>query len=210
MKLNENNNVMIVGEIASEFEFNHSVRGEDFYRFVVKSARLSGTDDMIPVLVSDRIFDTSQNLKGIFVSVSGEFRSHNSEIKDGGTRLLLFVFAKKVEIHEETDILMDSYKNHVNFKGYICNPPFYRKTPLGREIADLLLAVNRSHGKSDYIPCICWGRNALYASSLGVGTKVSISGRIQSRTYNKWVSDNEIEERTAYEVSAQSLEVCTE
>lgn len=210
MKLNDSNNVIIIGEIASEFKFDHSVKGEDFYRFVVKSTRLSGTDDMIPVLASGRMFDATQNLKGLFVSVSGEFRSHNSENNNGKSHLLLFVFAEKVEIFEEKDISHNSYKNHVNLKGYICKPPVYRKTPLGREITDVILAINRRHRKTDYIPCIFWGRNALCASHLAVGTSICLDGRVQSRIYNKWVSDKEFKERTAYEVSAKSLEVCTE
>lgn len=209
MKLNENNNVMICGEIASEFQFDHSVRGEEFYRFVVKSTRLSGTDDMIPVLVSGWIFDTTQNLTGLPVTVCGEFRSHNYEGKNGKTHLLLFVFASRVEIMDD-NCSHESHKNHIHLKGVICKAPVYRKTPIGREIADVILAINRAYRKTDYVPCLFWGRNAVYASHLDVGTSICLNGRIQSRIYNKCIGDNEVEERTAYEVSAKSLEVCVE
>lgn len=209
MKLNENNNVIICGEIASGFELNHSVRGEDFYRFVVKSARLSGTDDMIPVLVSARIFDTTQNLKGLNVSVYGEFRSRNYEGNDGKTHLSLFVFARKVEIMNNNWI-SELHKNHIHLRGVICKAPVYRKTPIGREITDVILAINRAYRKTDCVPCLFWGRNALYASHLDVGTSICLDGRIQSRIYNKRVLDKELEERIAYEVSAKSLEACIE
>ena len=210
MNLTKNNNIVITGEISSDFEFSHSVAGEDFYIFTLRSVRMSGNPDMIQVITSDRIFDVARNLKGLFVSISGELRSHDYD-DETGNHLKVFVFAKEIEFIEEFQCTNKKYdKNSISMKGYICKPPIYRKTPMGREIADLLLAVNRPYGKSDYIPCICWGRNALYASSFDVGTKVSVSGRVQSRIYNKWTSENEFEERTTYEVSVQSLEVCAE
>ena len=202
MKNIENNQVTICGEIAGEFVFSHEVYGEGFYVVDVLARRMSGVCDAIPVRVSDRLVDVTQNYIGQYVCVSGQFRSYNRY--DGKkNRLDLSVFAQEISFAEK---LMDDV-NQIFLDGYICKDPMYRKTPLGREIADLVIAANRSYGKSDYIPCVAWGRNARCASGFEVGAHVQICGRIQSRQYTKKLDDEHSEERTAYEVSISKLEV---
>lgn len=205
-KIIENNQVTIMGEIASDFTFSHEVFGEGFYMVDVKVKRLSNSEDRIPLMISERLIDVSRDYTGEYIMVNGQFRSYNRH-EEQKNRLVLSVFVREVEfIDEELD---GAKTNSIFLDGYICKLPVYRKTPLGREIADLLLAVNRPYGKSDYIPCICWGRNARYASAFEVGEHVQIIGRIQSRTYIKKLSDTMTEERTAYEVSVSKLE-CVE
>lgn len=201
-KKEENNQVIIEGEISGEFVFSHEIFGERFHMIEISARRLSGACDAIPVTISERLIDVTQNYIGQYVCVHGQFRSYNKhdDVKD---RLILSVFAQEIEFVEK--LLEDV--NQIYLDGYICKEPIYRKTPLGREIADLLIAVNRSYGKSDYIPCICWGRNARYASGLEIGTHVQIAGRIQSRQYDKKLSEDLTEERVAYEVSISKLEV---
>ena len=200
-KKEENNQVTIEGEISGEFVFSHEIFGERFYMIDISTRRLSGVCDAIPVTVSDRLIDVTQNYIGQYVCVSGQFRSYNQN--DGSKiRLILSVFAQDIEFVEK---LMEDV-NQIYLDGYICKEPVYRKTPLGREIADLLIAVNRSYGKSDYIPCICWGRNARFASTFAVGTHVQIQGRIQSREYVKKINELETEKRIAYEVSVSKIE----
>lgn len=199
-----NNQVTLSGEIVSDFEFNHEVYGERFYTAMLSSERTSGRKDIIPVMVSERIVDVEVDWIGVNVDISGQFRSYNKH-EENKKHLILSVFATGFGVHiEEFDGDFES-KNQIFLEGYICKPPIYRKTPLGREIADILLAVNRLYGKSDYIPCIAWGRNAVYASNLEVGTRLQIYGRIQSREYQKQISDDEFEKRMAYEVSASKL-----
>lgn len=199
----KNNQVTLSGEIVSNFEFSHEVYGEGFYTAMLASERTSGQKDIIPIMVSERLVDVKAEWAGRFVKVSGQFRSYNKH-EDGKSRLVLSVFVTKFEESEEMPF-SDNYKNCITLDGYICKQPTYRKTPLSREIADILLAVNRPYGKSDYIPMICWGRNAVFADSLEVGTRLQIEGRIQSREYQKRISDDEHETRTAYEVSANKL-----
>ena len=202
-KIIENNQVTIMGEVASGFTYSHEVFGEGFYMVDVLVRRLSNSDDRIPLMVSERLIDVTRNLSGEFIMVSGQFRSYNRH-EEQRNRLVLSVFVREVEfIDEELD---GSKTNHIMLEGYICKNPIYRKTPLGREIADLFLAVHRPYGKSDYIPCICWGRNARYASGFGVGEHVQVLGRIQSRDYVKKITETETETRTAYEVSVSKLE----
>ena len=202
-KIIENNQVSIMGQIVSQFIFSHQVFGEGFYLVDIMVKRLSDSEDIIPVMVSERLIDVTQDYEGEYLMVSGQFRSYNRH-EEKKNRLVLSVFAREISFVEEED---DSVKsNQIYLDGYICKPPVYRKTPLGREIADLLIAVNRPYGKSDYIPCICWGRNARYASAFVVGGHVLIWGRIQSREYMKRVSDTEMEKRVAYEVSVSKLE----
>lgn len=202
-KIIENNQVAIMGKIASQFTFSHQVFGEGFYLTDVVVKRLSESEDRIPVMVSERLVDVTQDYEGEYIQVFGQFRSYNRH-EEKKNRLVLSVFAREISFVDEVDESMKS--NQIFLDGYICKPPVYRKTPLGREIADLLIAVNRPYGKSDYIPCICWGRNARYASSFQVGGHVLIWGRIQSREYMKKISENETEKRTAYEVSVSKLE----
>ena len=202
-KILENNQVSIVGEIISDFQYSHEVYGEGFYMVEVAVSRLSNFSDYIPLMISERLIDTSQSYIGQKVYVTGQFRSYNrhEELKN---RLVLSVFAREIEFIEEETEEMKS--NQILLDGYICKDPIYRKTPLGREIADLLVAVNRSYGKSDYIPCICWGRNARFAARFEVGVHVQIWGRIQSREYVKRLNEDEVEKRTAYEVSVSKIE----
>ena len=202
-KIIENNQVSIIGKVASSFTFSHQVFGEGFYLVDVLVKRLSDSEDRIPLMVSERLVDVSQDYEGEYIMVQGQFRSYNRH-EEKKNRLVLSVFVRELSFVEEAD---DSIKtNQIFLDGYICKPPVYRKTPLGREIADLLLAVNRPYGKSDYIPCICWGRNARYASAFEVGCHVLLWGRIQSREYIKKLGENETEKRTAYEVSVSKLE----
>ena len=202
-KILENNQVSIVGEIISDFQYSHEVYGEGFYMVEVAVSRLSNFSDYIPLMISERLIDTSQSYIGQKVYVTGQFRSYNrhEELKN---RLILSVFVREIEFIEEETEEMKS--NQILLDGYICKDPIYRKTPLGREIADLLVAVNRSYGKSDYIPCICWGRNARFAARFEVGVHVQIWGRIQSREYVKRLNEDEVEKRTAYEVSVSKIE----
>ena len=202
-KLFENNQVMIAGEIISDFTFSHEVYGEGFYMVDVAVNRLSNFADYIPVMVSERLLDVSKDWKGQYISVVGQFRSYNRH-EEKKNRLVLSVFARELSLVQEVD--EDVKSNQIFLDGYICKEPIYRKTPLGREIADLLIAVNRSYGKSDYIPCICWGRNARFASTFEVGTHVQIQGRIQSREYVKKINELETEKRIASEVSVSKIE----
>lgn len=206
-KVFDNNQVSIAGEVISEFTFSHDVFGEGFFVLEVVVSRLSNSYDMIPVMVSERLIDVKQDFKGKFVEVLGQFRSYNRH-EESKNKLVLSVFAREIKIVDE--LSENAKPNHIFLDGYVCKPPIYRKTPLGREIADVLLAVNRPYGKSDYIPCICWGRNARFAESFTVGGHVQIWGRIQSREYQKKVSDLDFEKRVAYEVSVSKLEYLEE
>ena len=202
-KIIENNQVTIIGKVATEFSFSHEVFGEGFYMVEVEVKRLSNSEDRIPLMISERLIDVTQDYTGEYIMVHGQFRSYNRH-EEQKNRLVLSVFVREISFMEEEP---DGTKtNSIWLDGYICKEPIYRKTPLGREIADLLLAVNRPYGKSDYIPCICWGRNARYASGFEVGEHVQILGRIQSREYVKRISDTETEKRVAYEVSVSKLE----
>ena len=202
-KIIENNQVTIMGKVATEFSFSHEVFGEGFYMVEVEVKRLSNSEDRIPLMISERLIDVTQDYTGEYIMVHGQFRSYNRH-EEQKNRLVLSVFVREISFMEEEP---DGTKtNSIWLDGYICKEPIYRKTPLGREIADLLLAVNRPYGKSDYIPCICWGRNARYASGFEVGEHVQILGRIQSREYVKRISDTETEKRVAYEVSVSKLE----
>ena len=165
--------------------------------------RLSDSEDRIPVMVSERLIDVTQDYIGEYIEIHGQFRSYNRH-EEKHNRLVLSVFAREVKFVEEDDENVPV--NQIFMDGFICKPPVYRKTPLGREIADILLAVNRPYGKSDYIPCICWGRNARYASAFAVGGHVLLWGRIQSRQYMKRIGENQSEKRIAYEVSVSKLE----
>lgn len=200
----KNNQVTIMGQVVTGFEFSHEVFGEGFYIMEVMVKRLSNTFDRIPLMISERLIDVTQDYVGEYIMATGQFRSYNRN-EEQKKRLVLSVFVREISFMEEKPD--DSKANNILLYGYICKEPIYRKTPMGREIADLLLAVNRPYGKSDYIPCICWGRNARYISNFGIGEHVRISGRIQSREYKKKISDTEIELRTAYEVSVSKLEV---
>ena len=202
-KIIENNQVSMVGVVASEFVKSHEVYGEGFYMVDILVKRLSGSEDRIPLMVSERLVDVTQSYLGEYIQVQGQFRSYNRH-EEKKNRLVLSVFVRELTFVEEEDDSVET--NLIELNGYICKPPVHRMTPLGREIADVLLAVNRPYSKSDYIPCICWGRNARYASAFTVGGHVLLWGRIQSREYMKRIGENQSERRTAYEVSVSKLE----
>ena len=199
-KMFENNQVSLVGEIVSDFEYSHEVYGEGFYLVELSVSRLSEFVDYIPIMVSERLINVEASYIGQQVYIGGQFRSFNRH-DEKRNRLVLTVFAREIELTDNEDAM-----NQIFLDGYICKDAIYRKTPLGREIADLLVAVNRSYGKSDYIPCICWGRNARFASGFEVGTHVQIWGRIQSREYVKKITETQIEQRVAYEVSVSKID----
>ena len=203
-KLIENNQVVVMGTIVSGFTYSHEIFGEGFYMVDVEVERLSESSDIIPVMISERLINIEGDYKGCMISVTGQFRSYNRH-EEKKNRLILSVFAREVEFIEKIE--ENSKSNQIYLDGYICKEPIYRKTPLGREIADLLIAVNRPYGKSDYIPCICWGRNARFASNFSVGSRCAIWGRIQSREYMKKMNEEEVIRRVAYEVSVSKLEL---
>ncbi len=195
----ENNKVFISGEIITEAEFSHEVYGEGFYEMNVLVKRLSGQGDVLPVTISERLIADKDLKVGVTINAMGQFRSYNKLI-NGKSKLMLTVFVR--ELYDYSAV---KNPNSIVLSGYICKPPIYRTTPFNREIADILIAVNRSYNKSDYIPCIAWGRNARFAKNLAVGEKIAIAGRIQSRDYQKKVSDEEVKTLTAYEVSISKL-----
>lgn len=212
----ENNYLTLVGKVTGEKKFSHEIYGERFYVFNLEIARLSGNADIIPITVSERLVTDEMLTQGKNLLVKGQFRSYNSYDNEKN-RLILTVFAKDVVEVEETEqeeeneiVKKDMVTNEVVLVGYICKKPIYRQTPFGREIADLLLAVNRAYNKSDYIPAIAWGRNARFCQNLEVGTKVKVVGRVQSRMYEKKYEDGTVENRVAYEVSIGSLEIVEE
>jgi len=205
---NGSNYIDLGGRIASDFEFSHEIYGEDFYRFNVEVDRLSGTGDMLPVTVSGRIVDKDTMTLGKTVRIIGQIRSYNNYVEaDRKNKLVLTVFAHDIEMDAE---LPEQSPNDVFLDGYLCKPAVYRTTPFGREISDLLVAVNRSYNKSDYIPCIAWGRNARYAGKLEVGDHVRLWGRMQSRGYQKRLEDGQVLEKVAYEVSVSKVEIVAE
>ena len=195
----KNNKVYVSGEIISDATFSHEVCGEGFYEFYIRVMRLSGQADVLPVTLSERLIQEGMLEKGRSICAVGQFRSYN-KIENGRSRLILTIFIRAL-----LDELPDKNPNTVLLSGYICKEPVYRTTPFNREIADVLLAVNRAYNKSDYIPCIAWGRNARFVKNLNVGDRIAISGRIQSREYQKKLSDTEMRTMTAYEVSVSKL-----
>ena len=206
-KVIENNRVCIIGEIVSEFTFSHEVFGEGFYIANVSVNRLSDMVDVIPLMISERLIDVTKDYRGMKIEVAGQFRSYN---RHEGTKnkLVLSIFVRELRFLEDDEMPEEQSKsNQIFLDGYVCKPPIYRKTPLGREIADILLAVNRPCAKSDYIPCICWGRNARWAGSLEVGAHLQVSGRVQSREYTKKIGEEEVERRVAYEVSVSKIDL---
>ena len=204
--MSDNNRVTISGTIVSEPTFSHEIYGEGFYCFQISVMRLSNTFDIIPIIVSERLMDTSEYKPGLYINVLGQFRSYNS--LSGGPKLSLMVFAREIKFSVKEDPEAQD-ENKVVLNGFICKQPIYRTTPFNREITDILLAVNRAYNKSDYLPCISWGRNARYCGKRKVGDNVIITGRIQSRKYQKKLSDDNIVEKTAYEVSVSKLELLT-
>lgn len=199
-----NNVARVSGVISEKFEFDHEMMGEAFYRTFIECIRNSGTVDYIPVVVSERLLDVTKDCTGQYVYVNGHYRSYNKH--DGTkTHLLLNVFVREIEITEVPENRQDI--NEIKLTGFVCKTPNYRRTPLGRHITDVMLAVNRRYGKSDYIPCVCWGRDAMYAAGLKVGSEIYLYGRIQCRHYDKKISETEIEDRIAYEVTVSNYEM---
>lgn len=218
----ENNYLTLVGKVTGEKEFSHEIYGEKFYRFSLSIARLSGNADIIPITISERLITDETLKEGKKLLIKGQFRSYNS-FENERNKLILTVFAKDVQElpeNEEQEVEVEGedgeiakkeeMTNEVVLIGFVCKKPIYRQTPFGREIADLLLAVNRAYNKSDYIPTIAWGRNARFCQNLEVGTKVKLVGRVQSRMYEKKHEDGTVENRVAYEVSIGSLEIVDE
>ncbi len=203
-RIAENNHAELTGVILSELEFSHEVSGERFFKTRIKSKRLSESSDELPVILSEKLLERRQFRAGERVKIAGQFRSYNRH-EEKKNKLILSVYAQEMEAisPETTEVAPE---NNVELDGFICKKPIYRTTPLGREITDVLLAVNRSYGKSDYIPCICWGSNARAVKDLTVGDKLRLSGRIQSRMYQKKESDGSVDNRIAYEVSVGKLE----
>lgn len=197
-----NNRAEVMGKVADELVFSHEIYGEKFYTFTLKIPRLSGISDDVKIMVSDRLLADMSLCVGDDIEVEGQFRSYNS-YENGDNRLILTVFAKDLRYAGITE---EKNPNSLYLNGFICKPPVYRTTPFGREITDLLVAVNRSYNKSDYIPVIAWGRNARFCKSVNVGDNIKIWGRIQSRVYQKHISEDEVIEKTAYEVSVSRME----
>lgn len=195
------NEARIVGFVDSYLTYSHEVHTERFYRFSVRAQRLSSNEDVIVVTVSDRMLTQIKIEPGKKLMIAGQFRSYNN-YTDNGIKLILTLFAKELEEADEDEEL----DNEVYLNGFICKPVVYRVTPFGREIADILLAVNRAYNKSDYIPCIAWGRNARFAKNLVIGQNVRLWGRMQSREYQKKLSEDETVTKTAYEVSVSKLD----
>ena len=204
----ENNVVKMGGVVASELELSHEIYGEKFYRFYIEIDRLSGQKDKIPVIISERLIDTNDFNIGKVIFIEGQYRSYNKMDENNRSRLILSVFVKDINQLEVSESVKTV--NELTIVGTVCKAPIYRKTPLGRDIADILLAVNRSYNKSDYIPCIIWGRNAKYCEHLETGTIVRVVGRVQSREYEKKYEDGTVENRVAYEVSVSKFEIVKE
>ena len=200
--LPENNTVLVTGTITEGCLFSHEVYGEGFYTFRISSERLSDKADVLPVTISERLIDKELLQVGTKVDITGQLRSYNN-YNSKKNRLVLTVFAREIRLLKEVEVKSE---NQIFLNGFICKAPIYRKTPFGREISDILVAVNRAYNKSDYIPCIAWGRNARYMANLEVGANIRVWGRVQSRTYQKRIGD-EIEERVAYEVSVSKIEI---
>jgi single-stranded DNA-binding protein len=203
MQSTETNQVIITGKVVDECQLSHELYGEKFYEFKLEVPRLSESADILPVTISERLVTEGLLVNGNFVSVEGQFRSYNNR-KDNGNKLKLVIFARDVKEIKEEDI---KNPNYVLLDGFLCKEPIYRTTPLGREICDIILAVNRAYHKSDYIPIITWGRNARFSQKLNVGDNVKVWGRIQSRDYEKKLDNGEVIRRTAYEVSVSKMEI---
>ena len=199
----KNNKVFISGEVVSEPKFSHEVYGENFFEFDLKVSRLSESYDIIPVTVSEKLLIDSNVKIGSKLCGNGQFRSYN-KLDEGKSKLMLTVFLREILPYEPSE-----NPNYIEIVGYVCKEPVFRTTPFKREISDVLLAVNRSYNKSDYLPCIAWGRNARFVKNFAVGDKVSVTGRIQSRDYQKKVND-ELITKTAYEVSLSRIELIKE
>lgn len=201
-----NNYVGVVGKVHSEFKFSHEIYGEGFYTFHLETERLSSAIDILPITISERLIEKDTLSIGTLVQIQGQIRSYNNYVEEEKrNKLVLTIFVREIEVLYENE--PDVSPNEIFFNGYICKNPIYRKTPFNREICDLLIAVNRSYNKSDYIPCISWGRNARFCSKLIIGDNVKILGRMQSRNYQKKLDDGTSIEKIAYEISINKIEI---
>ncbi|GHV40374.1 single-stranded DNA-binding protein [Clostridia bacterium] len=208
-----NNNVTVIGTIASEAKYSHEVFGERFYVFNVEVRRLSDAYDILPVTISERLLDFDSFTQGADIMIIGQIRSYNNYVEDGKrNKLILTIFVRDFKVLDGGDEYFDEPQNpnEVFLNGFICKPPVYRTTPFGREISDILIAVNRSYNKSDYIPCIAWGRNARFSERLQIGDNIKVWGRMQSRVYQKKLDEETVVSKTTYEVSVAKLELETE
>ena len=218
----ENNYLTLVGKVTGEKEFSHEIYGEKFYRFSLSIARLSGNADIIPITISERLITDETLTEGKKLLIKGQFRSYNS-FENERNKLILTVFAKDVQElpeNEEQEVEVEGedgeiakkeeMTNEVVLIGFVCKKPIYRQTPFGREIADVLLAVNRAYNKSDYIPTIAWGRNSRFCQTLEVGDNIRVWGRLQSREYQKKINETEVVKKVAYEVSISKMEKVSE
>ena len=203
----DTNIVNLRGELDDNLEFSHEIFGEKFYNTKIKINRLSDSYDVLPITVSDRLLQDIDFENNKFVSVVGQLRSYNKNINNKN-RLVLTVFAREIKQLESVEDSKDP--NSIFLDGYICKSPVYRKTPLGREITDLLVAINRPYNKSDYIPSIVWGRNAKFAKSLKIGDRIQMWGRVQSREYEKKIDDGQVLKKVAYEVSISKIKKTSE
>lgn len=205
-KIIESNMVKVVGKVISDKEFSHEMYGEKFYSFDLEVPRLSDSVDVLPITISERLLFDINYYIGQYVIIEGQLRSYNRYI-DSNNRLVLTIFTREIYIPSEEELLEIMRKpNEIYLDGYVCKNPVYRTTPFGREITDLLVAVNRPYNKSDYIPSISWGRNARFCENLVIGDHIKIWGRIQSRGYQKRLASGEVENKVAFEVSISKLE----
>ncbi|MDR2899597.1 MAG: single-stranded DNA-binding protein [Clostridiales bacterium] len=206
------NSIELRGRLSGDFVFSHEIYSEKFYSFTVEVPRLSKASDFLPVTISEKLIKDMDFKIGSLVDIFGQVRSYNNYVQtEGRNRLLITVFAREMlyakdENGENIEGEDENSPNNVYLNGFICKPPIFRQTPFGREISDILLAVNRSYNKSDYIPCICWGRNARYVSDLKVSDNIVLHGRMQSRQYQKKLENGQILEKTAYEISVSKIE----
>lgn len=201
-ELLENNKVYLQGKVVSTPEYSHEVLNEGFYNLNIAIPRLSGQSDIIPITISERLLNSAEIKVDDTIALRGQFRSYN-KLEDNRSKLILTVF-----VRELCDVDENANPNIIEIFGYICKSPIYRTTPFNREITDVLMAVNRSYNKSDYIPCIAWGRNARFVGELPVGTKLEMVGRIQSREYLKKIEGEEPVTKMAYEISVSKVMQC--
>ncbi|MDK2917368.1 MAG: hypothetical protein PWQ37_101 [Candidatus Petromonas sp.] len=206
MRTFDNNVVSIVGMPCSDLEFSHEVFGEGFYNLKLRIPRLSEHVDILPITISERLLVDFEVKEEKLIRIEGQLRSYN-KIINGNNRLILTIFAREISEEQEENV---SNPNQIFLDGFVCKEPVYRTTPFGREITDMLVAVNRPYRKSDYIPCIAWGRNARYSEKMKIGDRIKIWGRIQSREYQKKIDEETVVKKTAYEVSISKMDVMPE
>lgn len=201
------NSVTISGEVVETPVLSHNLFGEGFYVFKISVNRLSDKSDVLPVTVSERLTNISNIKLGLKLTINGQIRSYNNYIEvEKRNKLVITIFAREINIFSNDSETFTDF-NEIILNGYVCKAPIYRTTPFGREISDILLAVNRSYNKSDYIPCISWGRNAKYCEQLEIGSNVKINGRLQSRVYQKKLSEDQVVQKIAYEISITKIEL---